>query len=296
MRYEKLRPEDNTFESIMVDVTHRCNMECSNCYLPNRIIPDMDKERLYDFISRLPKRTYIRLIGAEPTMREDIFDIISFVKRMGHKPSLTTNGLKLGRKEYVEKLKSFGLRMVLLSMNGADDDEIYKVVDNGKYAKLKTRALYNCLEEGMLVNTGTIVLKGQNEDVVTKQTDLFIKAVKETDYKSNVTPILRFRSMGLIGRNMGRSHILSFKELEQISLDQLPLKRMKIDKPMFGNNTTTNLYSLDSEIGTIYIRLVDWTVDDDGIPNSGNDSRGRITKDWKIAPFFEDVKENEFGY
>ena len=88
----------------MVDLTHRCNMECANCYIPNRNIPDMNKSKLYNLISRLPNRTFIRLIGAEATMRDDLFEIISKVKEMGHRVSLTTNGLKLGREEYVLKL------------------------------------------------------------------------------------------------------------------------------------------------------------------------------------------------
>ncbi len=71
-----LAPEENIFESLVVDLTHRCNMTCANCYLPNRTIPDLDVDRLYDALARLPKRTYIRLIGAEPTLRVDLPDII----------------------------------------------------------------------------------------------------------------------------------------------------------------------------------------------------------------------------
>jgi len=44
-----LNPEENTFNLLMVDLTHRCNMECANCYLPNRDIPDMDVDKLYEF-------------------------------------------------------------------------------------------------------------------------------------------------------------------------------------------------------------------------------------------------------
>lgn len=44
------------------------------------------------------------------------------------------------------------------------------------------------------------------------------------------------------------------------------------------------------------VRIVDWTVDDDGVPDNSNESRGRITQDFKLAPFFEHVKENEYGY
>ena len=78
-----IEPEHNTFDAIIADLTHQCNMECSNCYLPNRDIPDMDKERLYDLVGRLPRRTFIRLIGAEPTLREDLHDIVRKIKSLG---------------------------------------------------------------------------------------------------------------------------------------------------------------------------------------------------------------------
>ena len=58
------RPEENPYQSLMVDVTHRCNMNCSNCYIPNRTIPDMDLNWLGGILARLPERTRIRLTGA----------------------------------------------------------------------------------------------------------------------------------------------------------------------------------------------------------------------------------------
>ena len=62
-----IEPENNTFDAIMVDITHKCNMECANCYLPNREIPDMDKEKLYELVKKLPEKTFVRLIGAVPS-------------------------------------------------------------------------------------------------------------------------------------------------------------------------------------------------------------------------------------
>ena len=39
--YYELEPENNTFTDVTADVTHQCNMTCSNCYIPNRDIPDI---------------------------------------------------------------------------------------------------------------------------------------------------------------------------------------------------------------------------------------------------------------
>tara|TARA_Y100001963_G_scaffold51182_1_gene71599 strand:+ start:2026 stop:2880 length:855 start_codon:yes stop_codon:yes gene_type:complete len=284
-----LKPEDNIFDVLVADITHRCNMECANCYIPNRNIPDMDINKLYSFLKRLPKRTYIRLIGAEPTMREDLFDIITNVKRLGHQCSLTTNGLKLGQIEYVEKLKESGLRLVLISMNGADDDEVYKIIDSGKYANLKTRALTNTMLHNFIVNTGTIIAKGVNEDTIERQVKLFFDTAWYTNYTPRVKPILRFKSVGELGRNMGGDHTYEIEELVELFKSKFDIK--KSHQPI-KNSGTSIIY----EYKDILIRFIDWKVDEDGIIDSENEYRGRITKDWQCAPFFEDVKLNEFGY
>ena len=292
MNYLKLKPEENTYNLLMVDITHRCNMECANCYLPNRIIPDMDINKLYSFIKRLPSRTIIRLIGAEPTMRKDLFDIIKQIKKLGHNVSVTTNGLKLSSLNYVKKLKQAGLRMILLSMNGADDPNYYEILDSGSiYTKMKVDALENCFKQNMLVNTGTILIRGVNEDCLFKQVDLVRKKIKETNYKNRIKPILRFKSVAKLGRYM-ETEGFSIIELEDM------LKYYVKDVSLINIKESPNHATLSSfyETDEVYIRLVDWTQDDDGVPDANNEKRGRITQEWKIAPFFEHVKENEFGY
>ena len=70
-------PAENPYRTLMVDLTHRCNMACANCYIPNRDVPDMDVGRLRGLLDELPRRTEIRLVGAEPTMRRDLPEIIA---------------------------------------------------------------------------------------------------------------------------------------------------------------------------------------------------------------------------
>lgn len=288
MEHYELEPENNTFEAIMVDVTHRCNMNCFNCYLPNRSVPDLDTKKLIDVISRLPSKTFIRLIGGEPTLRDDLPALISEIKKMGHRVSVTTNGLRLADKNYLETLKAAGLRLVLLSMNGADDDLYYQKVDNMKCASRKVQALKNCIDIGMIFNTGTIISKGVNEPVIKKQVNLF------SDLKFKVSPVLRFRTVGLIGRNQGEESVYSSDEFFNLICEQLGIDHSYIEE----NKVTTlnNTSGLSFRYKNVIIRLVDWTVNESGVPDAGNKKRGRLTKDWKIAPFFEDIKLNEFGY
>ena len=141
LNYYEIEPENNTFVEVVADVTHRCNMSCKNCYIPNRNIPDMDIDRLIDCVSRFPKRTMIRIIGAEPTMRKDLPEIITRVKQAGHKVCVLTNGLRLAKIHYCQQLKDAGLRHIYISMNGVDNDDWYETIDELRCAE-KRHKLY----------------------------------------------------------------------------------------------------------------------------------------------------------
>ena len=292
MKYFEQDPEDNTFNLLMVDLTHRCNMECANCYLPNREITDMDVDKLYEFLNKLPKRVIVRLIGAEPTIRNDLPDIIRNVKKCGHQVSVTTNGLRLSSKKYVQSLKESGLRMVLISMNGASDPDVYARLDRGReYAEMKYNALRNSMEARMIINTGTIIAKGHNEFTFKDQIDLVRYLKKETNYKVRIKPILRFKSVGHIGRYMTDSSY-TLPELEE-QFNYYVSDATKVDVIESPNHAVlANFYEMED----MYVRLIDWEIDDDGIPDSENELRGRVTENWTIAPFFEHLKLNEFGY
>ena len=311
MNYFELEPEQNTFSNIVVDLTHRCNMECANCYIPNRDVPDLDKEKLFEFLSRLPSRTYIRLIGAEPTMRNDLPEIISKVKATGHRPSVTTNGLKLAQPSYVKKLKDAGLRLLLHSMNGADDDMAYKELDNGKWATVKVRALDNIFAERLPINTGTILARGVNEYVMNRQVEVFAERAianginfNTTSPYNKITPVLRMKSVGMIGRYMeGVSYTID--ELTDMAVYRLGIDKSDIIKtsagvvkagPQSGEALTSYMFPYETEAGKVLIRLIDWQTDDDGVIDHDNPNRGRLTENFTVAPFFEHVKKNEYGY
>tara|TARA_Y100000114_G_scaffold13630_1_gene10978 strand:- start:474 stop:1211 length:738 start_codon:yes stop_codon:yes gene_type:complete len=245
-------------------------------------------------------------------MREDIFDIIFMVKKLGHRPSLTTNGLKLAQESYVKKLKDSGLRLLLHSMNGADDDEAYQKLDNGKWATVKVRALENIFRHRLPINTGTIIAKNSNEHILGRQVELFVEKAKEAGidfdktapYK-RIKPVLRMKSVGMLGRYMKDSSY-TMEELAGLASEQLniPYETIINSKATagvvkagaYGEAETSLLFTYKSSVGSFYIRFIDWSVDDDGVIDHDNPNRGRLTQNWNVAPFFEHVKRNEFGY
>lgn len=289
--YYELEPEDNHFPVIYVDITHRCNMACANCFLPNRTVPDMDMTEFFKFASRLPRGTELRLLGGEPTVREDLPNIIQTLKKLGQHPNLITNGLKLANKDYVQTLKQSGLRRVGISMNGGDDDLIYEKMDHKKCAKEKLLAVRNCAEAGMIFSMGAILQRGVNEFVPKKLVEL-ARELKPIGYVR-----LCFRNIGYIGRyNTNRNQNFQFSELVDLISDQLQVSSQYI----YSYQTAPHLLSfpLDAKNPkrSIWIKITDWAPNPMGSLPYGSKHRGRVTQSFKIAPAAEHFKiyENEY--
>ena len=305
LNYYELEPENNHFNDVCVDVTHRCNMKCKNCYVPNREIPDMDIDKLIDCLSKFPKRASIRIIGAEPTMRSDLPDIISRIKALGHRQILLTNGLRLARSGYVEKLKKAGLTHVYLSLNGADNDDWYETIDEMPCAVKKVKALQNLVKNKMIIQTGTIIVRDVNETAPKEMVRLF----NQVGLKNVV---MRIKNVGQIGRYMnGVEENLKMDDLVELVCSQLNLDKDYVntwrDKPILDTlEPEPNSFMFPADPNSagknlhrsgLWIKLANWdTENDSGIPSPNSLRRGRITENFKVAPFFEHVKLNEGGY
>ena len=102
-----MKPEDSKFKYVYCDIVHRCNMECANCYLPFRHYPDLNTDKVIDFIKRFKVKTEFRFIGGEPTLHKDLAKIIKEATSFGHRTTIATNGLIIADFLYLKELKGF---------------------------------------------------------------------------------------------------------------------------------------------------------------------------------------------
>ena len=269
---QRFLPEDSPFSTLFADVTHRCNMACRNCYIPVRDLPDLPVDWLYDVLARLPRRTRIRLVGAEPTMREDLPEIIARVRELGHLPVILSNGLKLGRAGYVAKLKAAGLGTAYLSMNGGLRDELYEEIDELACAGRKLRALDNLLAHRIHVTVGCIVVPGVNDAHLAEFLPwLLAKGVRD----------IHLRSVGQVGHFIENAS-LGLDALEQVMRASLPAG---VEPEL----RRAYLSSRDFRAGGAQIQLTEW-------PELGSLERGRIAPDGYLEPMFESIVANAGHY
>jgi sulfatase maturation enzyme AslB (radical SAM superfamily) len=307
MQYYELEPEENTFKTISIQTTYMCQLKCANCYLGDMLnnpkYGEVDIEKFENTMKRLKGRCDIRFIGAEPTLNKNLPKLISIARKNGHRPSLLTNGLTLRRESYVKELKQSGLNMLGLSMNGGLDDDMYKIFDNGRYAKQKMLALENCFKHNILPHVNVIV-DPSNIKVLKPLLNYIIEIA--TKHKRKFSPVtfpvmLRLKSIGKMGNYM-KTKTFSLSELSAIASDLFNVNKDntmpgEIDDLVF--QTTVNgycetrsvLYKINTANGVLLGKLTDWTVDDDGVPDAGSQRRAILTDNYKIAPFFEYYKK-----
>ncbi len=140
---------DHQPRMVFLDVTNRCNMNCPIC-IAN--IPGMGFEfhpPLSYFESVLaqlgqakPRPTAVNLFGGEPTVRDDLFDIIDIAQRHGLDPRVVTNGLRLADEEYCRALCAKGVQ-VLFAFDGRDPSIYDRLRKNPRAYYKKLRALEN---------------------------------------------------------------------------------------------------------------------------------------------------------
>ncbi len=164
----------NNLHVISWNVTRRCNLECTHCYLPakTRIEPHgasssdelTSKEafRLIDHIAVVNPDVMLILSGGEPLLREDIFDLSAYASGKGMMVVVGSNGLLIDD-SISRKLKQSGISGISISLDSIDPmihDDIRSCA--GAWEK-SVAAIKNCRNEGLSVQINAVVT-GKNCD------------------------------------------------------------------------------------------------------------------------------------
>ncbi len=86
-----------------INVTRNCNINCSHCYAALDTVADFpepgtaDLKSIIDNVHAMGVR-WIRLLGGEPLLRDDLEELIRHVKSRGIFCDITTNGLLISRR------------------------------------------------------------------------------------------------------------------------------------------------------------------------------------------------------
>lgn len=108
--------------------------------------------------------SWIVMSGGEPTMRDDLADLIAATRRAGKNAAMNTNGVLLADRDLVKRLADAGLQYVLLAFNGASDS-IYERINGRPLLDLKREAAQNLVDENMRFGLSPTIIRGVNDDI-----------------------------------------------------------------------------------------------------------------------------------
>lgn len=154
---------------VLLEVTKRCNLRCRFCFAnggDEAEEPSLDslKAAVSDIVEKCGN-VLLQLSGGEPTLRDDLPELVRFAKASGCSyVQLNTNGLRLGQDEpYAKALRQAGLDIVFLQFDGTED-KIYEYLRGRPLLKEKERAIEVCAGLGLGVTLVPTVVPGVNTD------------------------------------------------------------------------------------------------------------------------------------
>jgi 7,8-dihydro-6-hydroxymethylpterin dimethyltransferase len=149
-----------------IDLTNRCNLDCDFCFANARACgfvyePSFDEVVLMLQVLRDEKPVptpAVQFSGGEPTMREDLADIIRKAKAMGFpQVQIATNGVKIAKNPALaQELKSAGLNTIYLHFDGVSPA-------TNPFLAIHKKALENLKKVGLGTVLVPTVIKGRND-------------------------------------------------------------------------------------------------------------------------------------
>jgi MoaA/NifB/PqqE/SkfB family radical SAM enzyme len=102
---------------------YECNNNCRFCYDGGykRTLSPMTTQQIKSELSLARERgsTFVDILGGEPTIRRDIFELVRYCKRIGFKTiSLTTNGKMFYYRDFAKRMLDAGMNSVVFSIHG----------------------------------------------------------------------------------------------------------------------------------------------------------------------------------
>lgn len=222
----------------LIDITNRCNLTCPICFA-NASAKGYVVEPTFEQITQIMEHfrsmkpvpaVMLQISGGEPTVRDDLPDIIRKGRELGFTEIMvTTNGVRFAKSiDFMKACKDAGMDAIYLQFDATDNPEAWKKVRGVNLWPLKQRVIENARKVGFFgVMLVPVIAKGVNDNEVGK---IMNYAKDNWDVISGVV----FQPVSLCGR-------ISFEELMDLRYTTSDLK-IAINKST--NNAITRFYPI----------------------------------------------------
>ena len=142
-------------------ITYRCNNDCAHCYnARSRDFPELSTQQWHLIIDKLWSIgiPHVVFTGGEPTLRNDLPELISHAENNGQITGINTNGRRLSDRGYIDDLVSSGLDHVQITLESHDPMIHDTMVKTQGAWKQTVAGIRNALETPLYVMTNTTML------------------------------------------------------------------------------------------------------------------------------------------
>ncbi len=155
---------------VALEITQRCNLDCSLCYLSehSEAIADIPIEEIFKRIDHIyflyGPNTDVQVTGGDPTLRkrEELIDIIRYIKQKNMRSTLMTNGIRASHSLLTE-LSQAGLTDVAFHVDTTQN--IKYATDEKSLNKTRLKYIKNANGLGLSVIFNTTIHKGNFHEI-----------------------------------------------------------------------------------------------------------------------------------
>lgn len=155
---------------LRVSLTDRCNFRCVYCMPemmtfrpPSSLLQDDELKRLVSMFATTLGFTKFRLTGGEPTLRENIVEIVHHIATTPgvQTIAMTTNGFLL--KRLAKPLADAGLQRVNISIDSLNPDKFQQITRRGNLQEV-WQGILAAQSAGLDIKLNAVVMRGLNDN------------------------------------------------------------------------------------------------------------------------------------
>lgn len=159
-----------TIGCVAVEITQRCNLDCTLCYLSENSehVTDIPLEEVFRRLDRVRERygpyTNVQITGGDPTLRKhhELIEIVRYAAALDLFPALFTNGIAATRK-LLEQLAAVGLKDVAFHVDTTQQRSDYN--DEKALNSLRLEYIERARGLGLMVIFNTTVHAGNMAEI-----------------------------------------------------------------------------------------------------------------------------------
>jgi radical SAM protein with 4Fe4S-binding SPASM domain len=143
-------------------LTYRCNNNCAHCYnARSRNFPEMTTAEWKQVIKRcwdtgIP---HIIFTGGEPTLRDDLPELVAYAQSLGQITGINTNGRRLSDRAFLNELITAGLDHVQITLESSDPEIHDRLVCHPGAWQETTAGIRNVTASSLYMMTNTTLLR-----------------------------------------------------------------------------------------------------------------------------------------